>query len=565
VARDVRVAILGDSRDFSRAVRSAQGDAGRLNDSFHRVNDGVGRMARGAALGIAGVAVAGGALAIGFLRAAEESEQVARQTDAVLRSMDALAWTSADAVAAQATNLSNMSGIDDELIQMGQNRLLTFGNIQDNFERTTAAMVDIAAARGEDMTSVAEAIGKALNDPASGLQRLTRMGIQFTDQQEDQVRAMVEAGDVAGAQAVMLEELERQYGGSAAAQATASQRLSTIWGNLQEQLGGYLLPYAEKFATWMGENLPGALERAKDFIGDVVEKGKELSGWIVEEFGPAFETGKDVVGKIVEKGQEFTDWLGDNQPIVEAALGGIAVGFTVWALAASAAAIATALANAPLIIIIAAIALVAAGLIWAYQNCDWFREAVDKVAKFLTETAWPAFQDGVGFMKDLVTNGFDVVETAFNAIKTTAETVWPAIVAAFNAAKGPIMFVLNPILDAFRLAIDLWGQLQRAIGQAGDNKQIVAVPSSGGRVSGRAGGGNKTFHNGGTFRAPSGSGEGLVTLRHGEQVLTPGQAAGRGSSDGQPIQVQVILDGNVVADSLARYTNRGGVLQVRVA
>ena len=154
MAREVRVAILGDARDFSRAVDSANRDASRLDGAFGRVAGGAGRMAGAVALGAAGVAVAGGAMAISFIQAAEESQQVTRQTDAVLRSMGATAWTTADQVARLSTQLSNQTGIDDELIQSGQNVLLTFGEVQnrvgegnDIFDRATRAALDMSLAQ----------------------------------------------------------------------------------------------------------------------------------------------------------------------------------------------------------------------------------------------------------------------------------------------------------------------------------------------------------------------------------------------------------------------------------
>ena len=47
-------------------------------------------------------------------------------------------------------------------------------------------------------------VGKALNDPLKGLTALSRIGVQFTAQQQEQIKAMVEVGDVAGAQKIIL-------------------------------------------------------------------------------------------------------------------------------------------------------------------------------------------------------------------------------------------------------------------------------------------------------------------------------------------------------------------------
>jgi len=329
MAREVRVAILGDSRDYQRAVRSAQDHSGRLEGTFDRVGRGASRMglaiAAGAAAGVYGLA----RMTSGFIRAAEESQQVSRQTEAVLASMGATSWTTADAVSELSERLSLQSGIDDELIQSGQNVLLTFGQVQNRvgrgrniFDRATQAALDMSVALGTDMNQAAMQVGKALNDPIRGLTQLRRVGIQFTAEQERQIRTMQEAGDVAGAQAVMLAELERQFGGSAEAQATASGKLATAWGNIQETLGEYLLPVFSEVAEWLAEKLPVAAEKLRGPMEGVkgVFEGVRTS---VETFVTAFMTGSDevansgfqgVMAELGETSRQVFEWLRDNVP-----------------------------------------------------------------------------------------------------------------------------------------------------------------------------------------------------------------------------------------------------------
>jgi hypothetical protein len=76
--------------------------------------------------------------------------------------------------------------------------------------------------------------------------------------------------------------------------------------------------------------------------------------------------------------------------------------FLIWAINAGLAAAATLLALAPVIAITAAIAALVAGVVWAYQNWGWFRDAVDAVASFLTDTLWPALKRIADFIMDEV-------------------------------------------------------------------------------------------------------------------------------------------------------------------
>jgi phage-related protein len=161
-------------------------------------------------------------------------------------------------VANLAEKLSLKAGVDDEVIQSGQNVLLTFTKIRnevgkgnDIFDQASAIALDMSVALGTDLQGSITQVGKALNDPIAGLTALTRAGVQFTDQQKEQIKALVESGDILGAQKVILGELTTQFGGSAAAQATATDKLSVAWGNLQETLGEKLLPLVESFSDWM--------------------------------------------------------------------------------------------------------------------------------------------------------------------------------------------------------------------------------------------------------------------------------------------------------------------------
>lgn len=161
------------------------------------------------------------------------------------------------------------TGLDEDAIKNTQAKLLTFKNLAATaddmggmFDRATMAAMDMAAAGFGSAESNAVALGKALNDPIGGMASLGRMGVQFTDEQKAMIEQMVGVGDVAGAQALMMKELETQVGGTAAATATAGDRMNQSWANFQETLGLLLLPTFEAvagalaaFTTWASENL----------------------------------------------------------------------------------------------------------------------------------------------------------------------------------------------------------------------------------------------------------------------------------------------------------------------
>tara|TARA_R110002020_G_scaffold31021_1_gene97259 strand:- start:5924 stop:8368 length:2445 start_codon:yes stop_codon:yes gene_type:complete len=109
---------------------------------------------------------------------------------------------------------------------------------------TTAA--DMAQVLGQDVNSVMLQVAKALEAPDVGLTALQRSGTRFTDQQKQQVKAMVKANDIAGAQAFILKELNKQYGGAAKSAAKgfagAMDTLGEVTRDAFEAFGTFIAP-----------------------------------------------------------------------------------------------------------------------------------------------------------------------------------------------------------------------------------------------------------------------------------------------------------------------------------
>ncbi|NJN53279.1 MAG: hypothetical protein HC804_00100, partial [Anaerolineae bacterium] len=200
----------------------------------------------------AGVVALGGALAFSIGEAAE-AEKVQAQLNAVLESTGGAAGLTADEVNAMASELQKVTTYGDDAIISGQNLLLTFTNIgEDVFPQATETMLDMATALGTDASGSAIQLGKALNDPVAGISALSRVGVTFTDQQKEMIATMVEAGDVTGAQQVILDELAKEFGGSARAAAETftgrMDQLKNQVGEVGETIGGALLPFLTSLA-----------------------------------------------------------------------------------------------------------------------------------------------------------------------------------------------------------------------------------------------------------------------------------------------------------------------------
>jgi phage-related protein len=139
--------------------------------------------------------------------------------------------------------------VDENVIKATQAKLLTFGELAATadvaggaFDRATLAAIDLEAAGFGPAESQAVALGKALNDPTKGLAALGKSGITFTDAEKEKIRVLQESGDILGAQNVLLEAIEGQVQGTAAATADASVQMGLAFGNIKEAVGAELLP-----------------------------------------------------------------------------------------------------------------------------------------------------------------------------------------------------------------------------------------------------------------------------------------------------------------------------------
>ncbi len=132
--------------------------------------------------------------------------------------------------------------VTSEQVQDAAGVMATFRSVSgDTFTRAIKLSQDMAAVFGQDLQSSAMRLGKALEDPINGLTALRRVGVVFTQGQHELIKSLVETGDVAGAQKVILDALAAKVGGAGAAEATgltgATHRLGIAWKNMLETIG----------------------------------------------------------------------------------------------------------------------------------------------------------------------------------------------------------------------------------------------------------------------------------------------------------------------------------------
>ena len=295
-------------------------------------------MATGAfmAIGAAAVNVAGAALSklgdfvAGSIAEAAEFQSVFAQTEAVVKSTGMAAGLTASQMASMADAMSASSGMSlfsDDAILGATNVLATFTQIRgENFGGATQAVLDMSQALGTDLNSASLQVGKALNDPIAGISALGRAGVQFTDSQKSQIEAMVAAGDVAGAQSIILGELTTQFGGSAlaAVDTYAGQQivLAEQFKNVQQSLGESLMPVLMRFGSFAQETLVPAVQDLVNVFIEFID-GVNWDG-VMQDLGAIYDAlydfiyGTDWQGGLDTIGAGLDSFLGFIAPITSA-------------------------------------------------------------------------------------------------------------------------------------------------------------------------------------------------------------------------------------------------------
>jgi hypothetical protein len=277
-------AVQRSSRNLTDAQRQQARATDEASTGMANAHRGSGILTGGLSRLQGGIVLASGALLAGsglvagltsLYTQAAESARIGRITAQVIKSTGGAAQITAGQVSSLATAVSDKTGMDDEAVQSGENLLLTFTRIRneagagnDVFNQATQIITDMSAALGQDLSSSAIQVGKALNDPIKGVTALQRVGVSFTASQKEQIQALVETGDVLGAQKIILHELGTEFGGAAAAAATPLDRLKVNVGNVAEQIGGYLIPAVDKAATWLSGTLIPAVQSTVTWTGD---------------------------------------------------------------------------------------------------------------------------------------------------------------------------------------------------------------------------------------------------------------------------------------------------------
>lgn len=378
-------------------------------------------------------ALGAGAVAFGVsaVKSFQESQNVMAQTEAVLKSTGGAAGITAGEVSKLASALERQTTFSDESIQSAENLLLTFTNIgKDVFPEATKTVLDMSTALGQDLKSSSIQLGKALQDPVQGITALRRVGVNFSDKQKEVIARLVETGQKAKAQKLILKELALEFGGSAkAAGDTFAGKLAQLnnqFDNVKEAIGELIVDAVQPLVT--------SLLDWFDSVGGVdgIMKGLKTT---FEKIQPYF-------------------------PLIA----GVILGMLVPAFAALIAGAATFIAT------LAPWALLGAGIVLLFQHLgisfddvrNFAQKAGEKIGEFISwiqqalpwsnifKSVMSTLKSTFEFLTMVVSGLVNIFMTYFwPIIRDIAKVVWEELIPAFAQLWGALMElwkVLEPVL-----------------------------------------------------------------------------------------------------------------------
>jgi hypothetical protein len=314
-SRTLTLRYLGDAKGLSKTNKEAASSLSKLGDSFKKVG-------KFAAVGFAAAGAASLAVGKKLFDAAEAAGTANARIEQIATSMD-LFGEEAGVVSSRLVNLANdqarLTGVSRETIKETSALLLTFGEVAKSadevggvFDRAQKAAIDLAAAGFGSATGNATALGKALNDPIRGITALTRSGVTFTEEEKERIRVLQESNRLGEAQALVLEAIEKQVGGTAEATANASDRIRETFGVLTDQIALALAPTFEKLTDGvfrLVERFQELWEIHGPAIVEAFQRASERAGeiWAVlkERLVPVI---RDLFDRAVELVRTFRDW-----------------------------------------------------------------------------------------------------------------------------------------------------------------------------------------------------------------------------------------------------------------
>lgn len=430
-------------RDLLRdKLQASHHEAERLESTIDKVKEGL------SVLGVGFAVFKGVEFIHEGVHAFHEFEQQMAQVEAGLESTGGAAGVSKEHIEEMLSTMSAKMKYGKADLAGMTAQMLSFGGLtKENFDGIAMSIANVATRTKSDVESTAIAFGKAMDNPAEGIKKLSRMGVLFSKQQEAAIDKLVAKGDIVKAQQIMLTEIQNKYGGSAEAAFNADPlaRYNKMMGSVKMTVG--------ELATDLLSSLMPAIEG----FGSIVKAGakdvKDFVHWM-KEGGPAATALEAGIGTIAAAYVGYNALLAANIALEKGAAlwkGASAVAselLLAWDMAraegmgvvtAAQWALNVAMDANPIGIIVMGIAALVAGLVYAYEKSETFRGAVWAL--------WEVVKTAGTMIIDFYKNVYKVIHGVFTLDLNEIKTGLSGVVGFYTEAGSKIATAMKKGYD----------------------------------------------------------------------------------------------------------------------
>lgn len=282
MAKDVKVAILGDASSFKKAVAEATGSADQAESHFAKVGDGIKKIGAAMAVGVAAAGVAGAAFAKSAISAASDLNESLGKSSVVFgdNAKDIEAWASKSA---KAFGQSKQQAL--EAVGTYGNLFQAFGVGKQESAKMSKSLVELAADLASfNNTSVDDAL-QALQSGLSGeTEPLKKFGVAINDDRlkaealrlgliKTTKEALTPGAKAQAAYALVMKDTALAQGDFARTSdglANKQRILSAQFEDIKARVGGALLPVFLKVVSFITDNMIPAFNWLRGVLDMIV-------------------------------------------------------------------------------------------------------------------------------------------------------------------------------------------------------------------------------------------------------------------------------------------------------
>jgi len=259
---DVKVNVTAETKQASDALKNISSQVEKIVTKQNNLTSKAAAVTSwGAAFTLASNAVKKVAAELNELISAYSLQQtVETKLQATLRATGNAIGLSTTELYAMADGLARTTTFTDQTVLSMQQVFIASGRIsKEALPKVTELALDMATAMGTDGTQAARDLSKALANPIEGLSQLKEKNINFTASEQTKVTELAKTNKMFEAQQLILDKIEKTYGGIAREVASTDvgkiTQIQNLMTDIKEGLGEAIVNSLGPVFTWLLDKL----------------------------------------------------------------------------------------------------------------------------------------------------------------------------------------------------------------------------------------------------------------------------------------------------------------------